>query len=130
MSQDECDTSRTRVVKLRRRRTGEVVQGCDVYIGRRLAMGGWNLPRSVWANPFSVRECNGSAVEAVRRYDEWIRHGDGQHLLERLEELRGKVLGCWCKVKPDKPCHGDVLVQLLEERDAKSASPKPCSPVI
>lgn len=106
-----------RVVKLRRRRSGEIVQGCDVYIGRQLAMGGWNLARSDWANPFSVRQCDGSAVEAVRRYDEWIRHGDGRHLLPRIGELRGKVLGCWCKKSPNDPCHGDVLVQLLREQE-------------
>lgn len=40
------------------------------------------------------------------------------HLLDRLrsdpgflEPLRGKVLGCWCK---PLPCHGDVIVELLE----------------
>ena len=29
-----------------------------------------------------------------------------------LGELRGKILGCWCK---PKPCHGDILVKLVEE---------------
>ncbi|MGD9564460.1 MAG: DUF4326 domain-containing protein [Pyrinomonadaceae bacterium] len=27
-----------------------------------------------------------------------------------MEELRGKVLGCWCS---PKVCHGDVLARLL-----------------
>ena len=38
-------------------------------------------------------------------------------MLEKLEELRGKVLACWCK---PKPCHGDILVELIEsiERDS------------
>lgn len=49
-----------------KRKGGEVVQGCDVYIGRRMTMGGWSLPASPWANPFSVKG-RGSA-EAVRRY--------------------------------------------------------------
>lgn len=108
----------TRVVKLRRRRGGEVVQGCDVYIGRRMTMGGWNLPHSDWANPFTIKQCGGSAAEAVRRYDEWIRRGDGQRLLARIDagELSGKVLGCWCKKRASDPCHGDVLVRLVDER--------------
>jgi hypothetical protein len=36
-------------------------------------------------------------------------------LLADLHELEGKVLGCWCK--PEKSCHGDVLVELLQKRD-------------
>lgn len=30
----------------------------------------------------------------------------------KLLELKGKRLGCWCK---PAPCHGDVLVELIEE---------------
>jgi hypothetical protein len=104
----------TRVVRLRRR-GGKVVQDCDLYIGRRMTMGGWNLPQSDWANPFTVKIC-GSAEEACRRYEEWLLEKDdeGGHtnpLLSRLEELRGKTLGCWCK---PGPCHGDILIRLLE----------------
>lgn len=44
---------RTSVVRLRRQ-GGKIVQGADVYIGRRLTMGGWNLPQSKWANPFPI----------------------------------------------------------------------------
>lgn len=111
----EVVAKKTSVVKLQRRKTGEIVQGCDVYIGRRLAMGGWNLPASKWANPYSLKDCGGSVDEAVRRYEEYLMHGEGVWLLDDLEELRGKVLGCWCKKKPTNPCHGDVLVRLLNE---------------
>lgn len=31
-------------------------------------------------------------------------------MVERLSELRGKDLMCWCP--PDKPCHADVLIEL------------------
>jgi hypothetical protein len=41
----------TEVVKLRRS-GGQLVQGCDVYIGRAINQGGWNLPCSKWHNPF------------------------------------------------------------------------------
>lgn len=93
------------VVRIRRK-GGVVVQDCDVYIGRKCTMGGWNLPESKWANPFSIKEC-GSAKEAVRRYDEYIRQNP--ELLKALPELKGKRLGCWCS---PNPCHGDVLVRL------------------
>jgi hypothetical protein len=33
-------------------------------------------------------------------------------LLNRLDELKGKTLGCWCR---PLPCHGDVLVELIEK---------------
>lgn len=101
------------VVRLRRAK-GVVVQGCDIYIGRRFTMGGWNMPQSKWANPFTVKECGGSAAVAVSKYEEWIRNQP--HLLSELHELEGKVLGCWCK---PGPCHGDVLVKLLAEKQGQ-----------
>lgn len=88
------------------RKNGKVVQGCDVYIGRACKMGGWDLPRSIWANPFSVKDC-GSAKEAVRRFEMYIR--SQPRLLAQVGQLKGLVLGCWCK---PGPCHGDVLSRL------------------
>ncbi|ELR22908.1 uncharacterized protein ACA1_398940 [Acanthamoeba castellanii str. Neff] len=99
-----------RVVRLQRK-GGQVVQSCDVYIGRRWTMGGWNLPQSKWANPFTARKA-GSAAEAVRLYEE-DHLSKRPDLLAELGELRGKTLGCWCKKKPSDPCHGDVLVRLV-----------------
>lgn len=95
------------VVRIRRK-NGQVVQGCDVYIGRAQNMGGWNLPQSKWANPFPVKQFG--REECIRRYEEWIK--TQPELMEALPELEGKVLGCWCK--PDA-CHGDVLVKLISE---------------
>ncbi len=43
-------------------------------------------------------------------YEKWIR--DQPELLASLSELKGRTLGCWCS---PKPCHGDVLVKLVEE---------------
>jgi len=98
----------TKVVRIRRKGT-EIVQGCDVYIGRRCRLGGWDLDQSKWNNPFTVKEC-GSVEEACRRYEEHLR--SKPELLQQLPELRGKTLGCWCK---PNMCHGDVLVKLLNE---------------
>jgi hypothetical protein len=105
----------TRVVRLRRK-GGVVVQDCDVYIGRECKTGGWNLPRSKWANPFTIRS-EGSSEAAVARYRAYVLASPT--LMASLDELRGKTLGCWCK---PKPCHGDVLVHLLSRAGPGSAN--------
>lgn len=98
----------TKVVRLRRK-DGKVVQDCDVYIGRRLTMGGWRLDASIWANPFTIGR-DGNRAEVIRKYRAHVlSRGD---LMERLHDLYGHRLGCWCS--PD-PCHGDVLVELAEK---------------
>ena len=82
----------------------------DVYIGR----------PSKWGNPFShindgktmAKFVVGSRSEAIDRYREWITEGEGKLLLNDLNELKGKKLGCWCK---PKSCHGDILVELVKK---------------
>lgn len=81
----------------------------DVYIGR----------PSKWGNPFIILEnriyfkrCVDTSKiltreEAINKYREWIV--TQKHLMNSLDEIRGKILGCWCK---PKACHGDVLVEL------------------
>lgn len=99
----------TTVVRMRRR-GGRVVQDCDVYIGRRLYMGGWRLEASKWANPFSVKSA-GTAARAVAKYREYIMSERPDLVAAAGRELRGKRLGCWCK---PGPCHGDVLAELAD----------------
>lgn len=72
--------------------------GYDVYIGR----------PGKWGNPFCVGE-DGTREEVISKYKEYIL--SRPKLLAQLHELKDKVLGCWCK---PKPCHGDVLVELME----------------
>lgn len=93
------------VVKLKRAGS-KVVQGCDVYIGRRWSFGGWDLPQSPWANPYRIGR-DGSREEVLRKYKKLIL--TRVDLLQKLPELGGKILGCFCS---PEPCHGDVLVQL------------------
>ena len=52
-------------------------------------------------------------AEAINRYEDWIRNGDGKYLLEHLSELENKTLGCFCK---PKSCHGDILIKLIQEQ--------------
>ncbi len=97
----------TTVVKLKRSK-GEIVQGCDVYIGRRINMGGWSLPDSKWANPYKLKEHGENTLVLYEQY--LCSRPD---LLASLHELKGKVLGCWCKIKGYEPCHGDVLIKYV-----------------
>ena len=105
------------VVRIRRS-GGHLVQDCDVYIGCAVNRGGWNLPVSPWANPFNTYN-SGTRAEACRRYEYYLRNLRPD-LMARLPELEGKRLGCWCA---PELCHGDVLVNLLEEeRHHKNAA--------
>jgi hypothetical protein len=97
----------TTVVHLKRQ-NGVFVQDWDVYIGRVCNMGGWKLSQSKWYNPYSVKQYGD---QAIILYEQYIR---GSPLLNDIEELRGKRLGCWCK---PNPCHGDILVKILNERN-------------
>lgn len=90
---------RTRVVHCKK-------EPYDVYIGR----------PSKWGNPFTHKAGTkahyivSSREEAIRKYREWILQQP--ELLASLPELKGKVLGCWCK---PQSCHGDVLVELVNK---------------
>lgn len=78
----------------------------DVYIGRRVRFHEEFTEDSKWANRF-FRDLK--AYEAHVRKDLW----------DDLDELEGKVLGCWCvttdQIEPLR-CHGQVLMKLLREK--------------
>ena len=96
----------TTVVHLKRK-AGQVVQDCDIYIGRACNMGGWQLPQSKWRNPYSVKQYGD---QALPMYEAYLRSNPA--LLADLPELVGKRLGCWCA---PNPCHGHILLKLLRE---------------
>lgn len=74
----------------------------DIYIGR----------PSAWGNPFSVSKYG--RVECLKQYKEWIVKQP--ELMAMLHQLKGKILGCWCK---PLACHGDILVELVDEEAKK-----------
>ena len=77
----------------------------DIYIGR----------PGKWGNPFTIG-ADGTRTQVIEKYREWIK---GQpELMNTLDELDGKVLGCWCK---PKACHGDVLVHLLKVKNMRES---------
>jgi ADP-ribosylglycohydrolase len=119
----------TKVVRLQRS-NGVIIQNCDVYIGRQINQGGWNLEGSKWANAFIIGSSGvPDVVTAIFKYWEWIHSreplppgspkyiGKPEDLRNRISEIVDRVMGCWCKGKkenPDEYCHGDVLLFLAE----------------
>ena len=79
----------------------------DVYIGRRVRFHEEFTEDSIWAN----------RSESLEAYEMWIRYVP--RLWNRVLELKGKVLGCWC-VTTDRHfplvCHGQILMRLVKER--------------
>lgn len=80
----------------------------EVYIGR-----GRGSP---WGNPYShmpdtLAEFKvATRAEAIAAYEVWLRNQP--HLMRQLIQLKGRVLGCWCK---PAECHGDVLARLADD---------------
>ncbi|MCH9022453.1 MAG: DUF4326 domain-containing protein [Planctomycetes bacterium] len=64
---------------------------------------------TIWGNPFVIGR-HGSRADVIDKYRKWILNQP--NLLSQLNLLKGKRLGCWCA---PEPCHGDVLVELIEE---------------
>lgn len=63
-----------------------------------------------WGNPFEIDVRRGFSREyVIRLYEHWVVRQP--KLMAALDELQDKVLVCHCK---PKPCHGDVLVRLLD----------------
>ncbi len=69
-----------------------------------------------WGNPIKlVGEAN--RLRVLQDYRRWL-NGDPEFITlygpppttkEIIQELWGKVLGCWCH---PKPCHGDILAEI------------------
>ena len=70
----------------------------DVFIGR----------PSEWGNPF-MKDKHGSRAEVIQKYRAWIV--TQPRLMAKLPQLKGKILGCYCK---PLACHGDVLAELAD----------------
>lgn len=72
----------------------------DVFIGR----------PSIWGNPYK-EGLHGTREEVIEMYRQYlIKH---PYLLELAkQQLKGMILGCYCK---PAMCHGDVLVELLQD---------------
>jgi len=81
----------TKVVNIRK-------DSYDVFIGR----------PSKWGNPFIIGK-DGNRNDVIQKYKEWIM--TQPKLLNDLNELRGKTLGCYCV---PNLCHGHILADLID----------------
>lgn len=86
----------------------------DVYIMR----------PGTFGNPFVLGQ-DGSREEVIDKFEAWLITGKNfackeatelrrKLILEKLYTLKGKNLLCCCK---PLPCHGDVLLKMLEKLD-------------
>jgi hypothetical protein len=77
-------------------------QNCEVYCGR----------PSKWGNPYKIGK-DGNRNEVIEKFATYfIQSG----LVNEIEELRGKTLGCHCR--PQR-CHLDIIVEELERTKIK-----------
>lgn len=89
----------------------------DIYIGR----------PSKWQNPYThIKDRKTLAQfivkdrkEALEKYRQYL---DESGLINDIEELRGKILGCWCcdtksdGLKKNIKCHGEILCNILNRK--------------
>lgn len=89
----------------------------DVYIGRSNSHLG--LEASVFQNIYRLEDYNNNRITVLELFRiaflkrVWM---DGD-FKRKVEKLRGKRLGCYCK---PKKCHGDLIVEYLRTGDIKS----------
>lgn len=105
---------RPKVVKIRRSK-GEIVQDCDVYIGRKQTQGGWKiLQDSEWANPYTLKKHGDKCMDLFREdLKQWIRD-DPDTWIPKLMALESKILGCWCvDSNGNGVCHGNIIADFV-----------------
>jgi hypothetical protein len=106
MTNDKTITEKTKVVHCK-------ISKYDIYIGRGSIFGNrWSHKEGTLAE-FKVD----TREEAIRLHKEWLL--TQPDMLMKVRDMKGKVLGCWCK-HPANPldCHGDTFAEIAEMDDA------------
>ena len=85
----------------------------NTYIGRETK----NIAGSKWGNPFKLRDYNNCRKTVVSLYEEYV--SSNRELLNSIDELKGKTLGCWCA---PRLCHGSVLHRLAGNTPVQSGA--------
>lgn len=86
--------------KMRQTRVVNIKSGAgyEVHIGR----------PSVWGNPYKIGQ-DGDRAEVLGKFRRYLERNP--QLVERARrELKGRVLGCYCK---PAPCHGDIWIEFM-----------------
>lgn len=105
----------TTIVGLKRS-GGKFVIGCDIYVGRKFTMGGYDYRED---SPFCNRF---KGTRAVYEYYKWMMEDEQKSLRKKAKkELTGSILGCYCmgKGKDANSCHGQVLVYICDDKMPK-----------
>lgn len=88
----------------------------NVYVGRngRIFIDGkiFHYSTSIWANPFTLKKY--SLEESIKLYEQ---HLIDTGLINRIGELKGKCIGCFCETasngQSELDCHTKVLLKLI-----------------
>ena len=77
---------------------------CDVKIDRTTSFG----------NFVSVIGRDGDRKQVVEKYRKWFYKKilTDDEFRDRIQALKGKVIGCWCT---PLECHGDVIIEYLND---------------
>jgi len=71
----------------------------DIYIGR----------GSKWGNPYRIG-IDGNREDVIKMYENYLL--GYTDLMNSLEDLKDKILGCYCA---PLACHGDILKKYVEK---------------
>jgi hypothetical protein len=86
------------------------------YIGRPITITHYGSLRSIFGNPFRMRD-EEDRERVIALYEKWflrkVERNSTFGYAVRL--LQGKILVCWCA---PLPCHGDVIAAWLDSPDA------------
>jgi hypothetical protein len=84
-----------------------------LYIARNMSFYVPGAEASIWGNKYSVKKYG--LEKCLELYKEDVINSE---LYERLDELEGLELGCWCHDDYNKEhkCHGDILISLFIEK--------------
>ena len=73
---------------------------------------GWRMPENTVkvSRPSPYGNYAGSTRADYEADIASMSNADRAFFMDRVAELRGKNLACWCRL--DQPCHADVLLEL------------------
>jgi len=84
-----------------------------LYIGRNMTFYIKGAEGSIWANKYTVKKYG--LEKCLELYKRDIVNSE---LYDRLGELEGLTLGCFCHddYSENHTCHGDILISLFKEK--------------
>lgn len=82
----------------------------------------WRMPANTVrvSRPSPYGNYAGITREEYERDIAEMSNADRAFFMDRVAELRGKNLACWCAL--DAPCHADVLLELANPEPAPGGS--------